>query len=217
MKKSLRKFAALVSASVMCAVPMLSNYSASAVTQYKTYAVCCNYEKVSGNNYTAYFDLTMHYNSGFTGEKAIATYLCNSGTFRSTINTASRNIQCTYMGDPIKTNGYLAFAKVIAPMSTKSTDEFIYFTSKVIRDINGNALSTENIKMDKILMGDVNLDGKVTEEDAILIMNSIANPDEYKLNAKQRMAADVYRTGDGVTNGDAATIMEYVNGEIRNF
>jgi len=217
MKKSLRKFAALVSASVICAVPMLSNYSASAVTQYKTYSVCCNYEKVSGNNYTAYFDLTMHYNSGFTGEKAIATYLCNGGTFRSTINTASRNIQCTYMGDPIKTNGYLASAKVIAPMSTKSTDEFIYFTSKVIRDINGNALSTDNIKLDKILMGDVNLDGKVTEEDATRIIMYLGNQDEYNLTEKQKIAADVYKTGDGITGNDANRIREYANGQISHF
>ena len=217
MKKNLRKIAALVSASVMCAVPMLNNYSASAITKYKTYAVCCKYNKVSGNNYMAYFDLTLHYNSGFTGEKAIATNLCKGGTFRSTINTTSRNIQCTYMGDPIKTNGYLASAKVIAPMSTENNDNFIYFTSKVIRDINGNALNVNNIKIDKILMGDVNLDGKVTEEDATRIIMYLGNQDEYDLSEKQKIAADVYNTGDGITGNDANRIREYVNGQISHF
>ncbi len=102
MKKSLRKFAALVSASVMCAVPMLNNYSASAITQYKTYAVSCKYEKVKGNNYMAYFDLTLHYNSGLTGEKAIATYLCNGGTFRSTINTEAVTFNVLIWEIPLK-------------------------------------------------------------------------------------------------------------------
>ncbi len=125
----------------MCAVPMLNNYSASAITQYKIYAVSCYYRKEDSTSANmAYFDLTLHYNSGFTGEKAIATYLCKGGTFRSTVNATSRNIQCTYMGDSIKTNGCLACAKIIAPMSTGNTDSFIDFTSKVIRDINGNAL-----------------------------------------------------------------------------
>lgn len=217
MKKSLRKFAALVSATVMCAVPMLNNYSASAITQYKTYAVCCNYEKVKGNNYMAYFDLTLHYNSGFTGEKAIATYLCKGGTFRSTVNATNRNIQCTYLGDPIKSNGCLACAKIIAPMSTGNTDSFIDFTSKVIRDINGNALSTNNIKLKKILMGDVNLDGKVTEADATRIIMYLGNRDEYDLSEEQLIAADVNNTGDGVTGNDANKIMEFAYGQISHF
>lgn len=216
MKKNLRKIAALVSASVMCAVPMLSNYSASAITQYKTYAVSCKYEKVKGNNYMAYFDLTLHYNSGLTGEKAIATYLCNGGTFRSTINTASRNIQCTYMGDPIKTNEYLASAKVIAPMSS-DIDNAVYLTSNVVRDINGSALSIDNIVLDNILMGDVNEDGKVTKEDADCIIKYLGNQDEYDLTYRQILAADVYNRGDGISGNDANRIMEYVNGKISHF
>ena len=218
MKKSLRKFAALVSASVMCAVPMLNNYSASAITQYKTYAVSCYYKKVDSTAANmAYFDLTLHYNSGFTAEKAIDTYLCQGGTFRSTVNATSRNIQCTYMGDPIKTNGYLASAKVIAPMSTKNTDNFIYFTSKIIRDINGNALNVNNIILDKILMGDVNEDGKVTKDDAECIIKYLGNQDDNPLTYRQILAADVYSRGDGVTGNDANRILDYVNGKISHF
>lgn len=202
----------------MCAVPMLNNYSASAITQYKTYAVSCYYRKEDSTSANmAYFDLTLHYNSGFTGEKAIATYLCKGGTFRSTVNATSRNIQCTYMGDSIKTNGCLACAKIIAPMSTLGSDKFIYFTNKTIRDINGNALSTNNIKLKKILMGDVNLDGKVTEADATRIIMYLGNRDEYDLSEEQLIAADVNNTGDGVTGNDANKIMEYAYGQISHF
>lgn len=218
MKKSLRKFAALVSATVMCAVPMLNNYSAIAITQYKTYAVSCYYRKEDSTSANmAYFDLTLHYNSGFTGEKAIATYLCKGGTFRSTVNATSRNIQCTYMGDSIKTNGYLASAKVIAPMSTLGSDKFVYFTNKAIRDINGNALNINDIILDKILMGDVNEDGKVNKDDAECIINYLGNQDDNPLKYRQILAADVDNTGDGVTGNDANRIMEYVNGKISHF
>lgn len=218
MKNTLRKIAAFVSAFVMCAVPMLNNYSASALTQYKTYDVSCYYKKTNSKEANmAYFDLTLKYNSGFTAEKCIETYLCRGGTFRSTINTTNRNIQCTYMGDPIKSNGYLASAKVIAPMSTLGTDNFIYFTSKVIRDINGNALDVNNIILDKILLGDVNQDGKVTKADAECIIKYLGNQDENDLTERQKLAADVYSRGDGVTGNDANRIMEYVNGKISHF
>ena len=100
-------------------------------------------------------------------------------------------------------------------MSTKSTDEFIYFTSKIIRDINGNALSTDNIKLDKILMSDVNLDGKVNLMDSTLIMHALSNPDKYKLSEKQIYAADVYERGtSGITNQDALEIQKYANAGI---
>ena len=102
-------------------------------------------------------------------------------------------------------------------MSTENNDNFIYFTSKVIRDINGNALNVNNIKIDKILMGDVNLDGKVTEEDATRIIMYLGNQDEYDLSEKQKIAADVYNTGDGITGNDANRIREYVNGQISHF
>ena len=58
----------------------------------------------------------------------------------------------------------------------------------------------------EIKYGDANGDGDVTIADAVLILQSIANPDKYKLTEKGRINADVVGNGDGVTANDALTI-----------
>lgn len=65
--------------------------------------------------------------------------------------------------------------------------------------------------------GDANLDGKIDMSDAVLIMQSLSNPDKYGLNGSDESAitnqgminADCCNTGDGVTNQDALAIQKY--------
>lgn len=54
--------------------------------------------------------------------------------------------------------------------------------------------------------GDSNADGSKDMADVVLIMQSMANPDKYKLSALGRFNADIYNTGDGVTLMDAQAI-----------
>ena len=54
--------------------------------------------------------------------------------------------------------------------------------------------------------GDVNTDGKVSIADAVLIMQSLSNPNEYKLSEQQILNADVVDVGDGITAKDALAI-----------
>ncbi len=61
----------------------------------------------------------------------------------------------------------------------------------------------------KTLMGDANENGEVTISDAVLIMQSIANPDEFKITAQGRLNGDVVDNGNGLTNMDALAI-QYV-------
>ena len=56
--------------------------------------------------------------------------------------------------------------------------------------------------------GDANGDGDVTIADAVLILQSLANPDNYKLTAQGRINADVIGNGDGVTASDALIIQQ---------
>ena len=66
--------------------------------------------------------------------------------------------------------------------------------------------------------GDANCDGEVDMGDAVLIMQSLANPDKYGVNGsderhitKQGLAnADVSNIGDGVTTGDAQAIQAFL-------
>ncbi|MDE5834879.1 MAG: cellulose 1,4-beta-cellobiosidase, partial [Ruminococcus sp.] len=55
------------------------------------------------------------------------------------------------------------------------------------------------------LYGDANEDGKVNISDAVLIMQSISNPGEYKLSKIGQSNADIV-DGDGITNKDALAI-----------
>ena len=49
-------------------------------------------------------------------------------------------------------------------------------------------------------------------------MRSIGNPDTYKLDEKQQIAADVYERGtSGITNMDALEIQRYIIGQISHF
>ena len=61
----------------------------------------------------------------------------------------------------------------------------------------------------KTKFGDTNEDGAVNISDAVLIMQSIANPDEFSLSEQGRINGDVYNNGDGITNNDAL-IIQYV-------
>lgn len=54
--------------------------------------------------------------------------------------------------------------------------------------------------------GDANNDGKVDISDAVLIMQTYANPDKYQLTNEGRFNADVNETGDGITPKDAQRI-----------
>ncbi|MDE6672739.1 MAG: endo-1,4-beta-xylanase [Ruminococcus sp.] len=57
-----------------------------------------------------------------------------------------------------------------------------------------------------IKYGDTNEDGEVTLADAVLIMQSLANPDIYTLTEKGRLNADVVGNGDGISSNDALAI-----------
>ncbi|MBR4626250.1 MAG: carbohydrate-binding domain-containing protein [Ruminococcus sp.] len=65
-----------------------------------------------------------------------------------------------------------------------------------------------------VTYGDANCDGEVNMADAVLIMQSIGNPDKYQLTDKGADNADVFDRGDGVTNRDALSIQKYKLGLI---
>ena len=58
----------------------------------------------------------------------------------------------------------------------------------------------------KYLSSDSNCDGNVDMSDAVLIMQSIANPSKYKLTAQGSFNADT--DGNGITSGDALAIQK---------
>lgn len=75
----------------------------------------------------------------------------------------------------------------------------------------------KNVSIQDYLAGDANCDGEVDMSDAVLVMQSLSNPDKYGFGGTDKTAiteqglknADVSGNGDGVTNNDALAIQKY--------
>ena len=76
---------------------------------------------------------------------------------------------------------------------------------------SASVLSLTGSAADKVY-GDANLDGSVDMSDCVLVMQSLANPDKYKLSAIGRFNADINNTGDGITLMDAQAMQERLLG-----
>lgn len=72
-------------------------------------------------------------------------------------------------------------------------------------------------KKDDVMYGDSNCDGQIDMSDAVLIMQSLSNPDKYGLKGTDpthitedgMKNADCYNVGDGVTNQDALAVQKF--------
>ncbi len=83
--------------------------------------------------------------------------------------------------------------------------------TSIDKDCNMMWYSTKNESgNDDKIYGDANLDGKVSLADAVLIMQALSNPDDYKLDKTAQELADVFNHGDGVNPSDALVI-QYVD------
>ncbi|WP_295152852.1 rhamnogalacturonan lyase [uncultured Ruminococcus sp.] len=71
------------------------------------------------------------------------------------------------------------------------------------------------VKPDKL--GDANCDGKISVEDAVLILQAVKRPDANLITVQGKANADVYGNGDGLTKDDALTVMKYCTGKIKSF
>ena len=60
------------------------------------------------------------------------------------------------------------------------------------------------------LSGDADCDAKVKMNDAVLIMQSISNPDKYTLKGQAKANADCYGSNDGITPFDALAVQKYL-------
>lgn len=79
-------------------------------------------------------------------------------------------------------------------------------TTTTTQQTTTTTTTTDNIVNPEVVYGDVNVDGEVNISDAVLIMQSIANPDEFNLSEQGKLNADVTGNGDGVTANDAYVI-----------
>ena len=79
-----------------------------------------------------------------------------------------------------------------------SEDKAININYIIIRTLETASLPTVTSSITDILAGDTNCDGKVDLADAVLIMQSLANPNKYGIGG----TADKHLTDHGIINGD---------------
>ena len=62
---------------------------------------------------------------------------------------------------------------------------------------------------EECILGDANSDSNITVADAVAILQYLGNTDKYPLTPQQKINADCYNTGDGITPNDALAIQQY--------
>ncbi len=81
-------------------------------------------------------------------------------------------------------------------------------TTTTTTTVKPGTTTTSSGKTSAKLLGDANLDNKVTVADATAILQSIANKDKYALKPDGALNADCFNPGDGVTAKDALAIQQ---------
>ena len=91
-------------------------------------------------------------------------------------------------------------------------------------DITIKGGSTDTNTSEKLVWGDANCDGGIDMADAVLIMQSLANPNKYgtsgtdskHITSKGAEQADVDTSTKGITSNDALQIQLFLLGKIKN-
>lgn len=88
------------------------------------------------------------------------------------------------------------------PTTTNTTTTAVSITTTTTATVTSSKEST--------VWGDATNDGVLNIADAVLIMQALANSDEYKLSDVGAYNADVANHGDGITSADALVIQQVV-------
>ncbi len=206
--KKLRSKIVAVFATCACAIQMFSTISANAANeQFNTYRVYYDAAKTG----IAEFNIELRYDTNIKVLRSEATSLCQ-GTFMSGGNQDKGIYFTNYKGEPIMQTGTLATEDMFVPVNSEINDDFyryISFDGSYSKDSSGKQMTSASLKIEAVLVGDSNGDGKIDMSDAVLIQQYITNPAQYPIDDEnRRRAADV--DGDGViTTNDADMIQRF--------
>jgi len=112
-----------------------------------------------------------------------------------------------------------------AKTTTTSTPKTTTTTSKITSTSSSTSTTTTSAEIaSNRLFGDSNCDGQVDLADAVLIMQSLANPnkygkngtDDHHLTEEGAANADVEGNGNGITTNDAQAIQLYLLGRYKS-
>lgn len=116
-------------------------------------------------------------------------------------------------------NAYTALAQDKRTIEVHSVDADVLETVKAFvkeKSLNEELIiyilddEEEQLTDGGIIEGDANCDNEVNMADAVIIMQSLANPDKYTLSERGKKNADTNK--DGITNTDALNIQKHLLG-----
>ena len=164
-----------------------------------------------------------------TDPKPIETNITTGPTTTSTTTTSTttkKETTTTTTTTSTSTSTTTTTTETTAPKPTTTVSETTSTTSTSSETPEITTVTTEskgsddipNTPTEGIVYGDANCDGDVSLADAVLIMQSIANPskfgadgtDKNKITAQGLANADCTGGGDGVTNADALAVQKYM-------
>jgi endoglucanase len=142
-------------------------------------------------------------------EPSAKCYIDNSESYSTNEITIYWNSPLTYLLSLTEKKGSVQQQEVTTTSSSTTTT-------------SSESTTTVTAYPEVSLYGDANCDGGVDMADAVLIMQSIANPNKYgssgssdsHITAQGLANADVSEKGNGVTVGDARAIQSYLLGAI---
>lgn len=202
--KTLKKLLISVTAAAISTASFCSMLPSHADSE--KYIAYSYYFDVPANTYVKGCDAVMSYNPENT------TYVRNStgnlgGTFAVSDVRTSNTSRKTYVeynnSAPTSNAGYLGCVTVETTSSTPN------FSVTLVTNDRGNMLVTSSVSVTCVLMGDINLDGKVAQDDVELLLKWLLGA--ASLNESQARAADL--NGNGIVDGgDASILNQYVGG-----
>ncbi|MDE7139034.1 MAG: glycoside hydrolase family 9 protein, partial [Ruminococcus sp.] len=129
-------------------------------------------------------------------------------------NTAMKGMLVGGVNSGLEDSAAKAYCRDLPPAKCYVDNSESYSTNEITIYWNSPltyllSLTENSSSQSDIMWGDADESGKVNINDAVLIMQSIANPDKYKLSEQGKINSDVADHGNGITNKDALVI-QYV-------
>ncbi|MBR1822839.1 MAG: glycoside hydrolase family 9 protein [Ruminococcus sp.] len=175
-----------------------------------------NSESYSTNEITIYWNSPLTYLLSLTDKSAGAKNDEPETTTTTTTTETTTTTTTTSETTTTTTETTTSSTSSSSETSTESTTT-VTETSSTSSQESTTTTSSQNTPS-VTLAGDANCDGTVSIADAVLIMQSIANPskfglsgsDETHITAQGSANGDVNGNGNGITNLDALTIQKYM-------
>ena len=212
--KRLKKVLAAITTAAVSAVSLCSMFTASAIAGEETFRI---YVDVPTNSGVSNVCLNLRYDPDVTDVcRFYKGMLNNSNSYRIIIDNGDYcGIDAFYKASSnLTVSGTLGVITMIAPNSIDSIFDLVDLNIEYIRNSAGTNLPTSRLRINDVMVWDVNQDGKVNSADAALL-------DNY-LNGKASLSGNALRAADtnadfGVTKDDLTHLNDYLSGKVSYF